>query len=246
MAEQLAAGRRPVQARSQATQSAIVTAALREFAAFGFDGASTRSIARRAEVNHALIAHHFGGKEGFYLAVFEAIADQVAGAMQPVAEAARQSLAAARQAGGDLHGTALAALEKILCGFAAMLGEEKTTAWARLILREQQDPGPAFDILYDSFMGRLLDLMSELVACLSDDALDDGDAAGADEARLCALTLMGQVLVFRAARAATLRHMGWRSIGEQEIRSICTQLRLNLAARFPPPKAGPSPEGNEP
>ncbi|MEL7451302.1 MAG: CerR family C-terminal domain-containing protein [Pseudomonadota bacterium] len=218
--------------RGDQTRQALLDAGTEIFGRDGFHAASSRSLAGAAQVNQALIGYHFGGKEGLYLAVFEFIADQVSASMQPVAAVARQSLEAARASGDELHATALGALEKILFGFAAMLGQEKTTAWARLILREQQDPGPAFDILYGSFMSRLLDLISELVACLTGDDPDD------DAPRLCALTLMGQVLVFRAARAATLRHMNWSSIGEKEIGEIQQQLRLNLAARFPAPAPG--------
>lgn len=51
------------QQRSVATKNSILVAALTEFANLGFEGASTRGIAERAEVNHTLITHHFGNKE---------------------------------------------------------------------------------------------------------------------------------------------------------------------------------------
>ena len=63
--------KRSEQARSRATKSAIIDAALVEFAHLGFDGATTRAIATRAEVNPALIAHHFGNKDDLWRAVAE-------------------------------------------------------------------------------------------------------------------------------------------------------------------------------
>lgn len=51
------------QQRAIETKQAILEAALHEFANKGFDGASTREIAERANVNHRLIGHHFGNKE---------------------------------------------------------------------------------------------------------------------------------------------------------------------------------------
>ena len=51
------------QQRAIDTKQAILESALREFADKGFDGASTREIAERANVNHRLIGHHFGSKE---------------------------------------------------------------------------------------------------------------------------------------------------------------------------------------
>lgn len=54
------------------TRAALLDAALEEFAAKGFAGARVRDIAQRAGVSKDLIAYHFGGKEGLYLAVQQA------------------------------------------------------------------------------------------------------------------------------------------------------------------------------
>jgi len=55
--------KRREQQRAVETKHSILVAALREFADKGFDGASTREIAERAQVNHRLIGHHFQNKE---------------------------------------------------------------------------------------------------------------------------------------------------------------------------------------
>jgi TetR/AcrR family transcriptional regulator len=51
------------------TRSALLDAALHEFASKGFAGARVRDIAARAGVSKDLIAYHFGSKDGLYLAV---------------------------------------------------------------------------------------------------------------------------------------------------------------------------------
>ena len=56
------------QERSLQTKNKILLAALTEFASTGFDGVSTRAIAKKAEVNHTLISHHFGSKEALWKA----------------------------------------------------------------------------------------------------------------------------------------------------------------------------------
>ncbi len=56
------------QQRAIESKQAIVTAALGEFADHGFEGVSTRGIAQRAGVNHRLINHYFGTKEGLWKA----------------------------------------------------------------------------------------------------------------------------------------------------------------------------------
>ncbi len=55
----------------------LLRTARRCFALRGFEATSVREIARRAEVDPALIAHHFGSKEALWLAVVEQIARQV-------------------------------------------------------------------------------------------------------------------------------------------------------------------------
>ena len=65
-----APGQRQVDA--DRSRAALLDAALEEFAAKGFAGARVRDIAQRAGVSKDLVAYHFGGKDGLYLAVQQA------------------------------------------------------------------------------------------------------------------------------------------------------------------------------
>ncbi|MBL0312687.1 MAG: CerR family C-terminal domain-containing protein [Holophagaceae bacterium] len=60
----------------------LIEAATVLFAAKGFDGVGLREIAAMAQANSAMVAYHFGGKEGLYLAAlragFERCPNQVA------------------------------------------------------------------------------------------------------------------------------------------------------------------------
>jgi TetR/AcrR family transcriptional regulator len=53
------------------TAASILDAALKEFAARGFSGGRVDRIAQRAGVNKGMIYHHYGSKEGLFLAVLE-------------------------------------------------------------------------------------------------------------------------------------------------------------------------------
>jgi AcrR family transcriptional regulator len=55
----------------EANRARIIKAAMAEFAARGFTGASMDSIAARTRTTRALINYYFGGKEQVYLAVLE-------------------------------------------------------------------------------------------------------------------------------------------------------------------------------
>lgn len=57
------------QVRSSETRASIIAAATTEFAAGGFNGATTRSIAARAGVRHNLVIYHFETKLGLWQAV---------------------------------------------------------------------------------------------------------------------------------------------------------------------------------
>lgn len=59
------------QDRATETRRKIVEAGATEFAVSGFDGATTRSIAARAEVPHGLVIYHFETKLGVWAAVTE-------------------------------------------------------------------------------------------------------------------------------------------------------------------------------
>jgi AcrR family transcriptional regulator len=57
------------QGRSMEKRNRILAAAAQEFAENGFDGATTRSIALRAGLRHALVIYHFETKIGLWQAV---------------------------------------------------------------------------------------------------------------------------------------------------------------------------------
>ena len=72
---------RKEQKRATETKTAVLNAALAVFGAKGFDGATTRGIAAKADVNHTVITHHFGSKEDLWKAaaghVFGLYADRI-------------------------------------------------------------------------------------------------------------------------------------------------------------------------
>ena len=79
--------KRAEQGRAQETKTKILSAALAEFALSGFDGASVRIIAKRAELNHALISHHFGDKDALWKATAEWIFNRYSERVQARQEA---------------------------------------------------------------------------------------------------------------------------------------------------------------
>lgn len=215
----------PAQTRGDATRDALIAAALKVFGRDGYHAASTRAIAKAAGVNLALIRYHYGGKQGLYLAVFGHIASRILERQRPAIAAIEAVLAEPDGALSRRERQAryLPPLLGFVDGMAAILTSRESTTWAQLILREQQAPTPAFALLYEKVMGRVLGMLTRLVQRLQGTEAD---------VRLQVATILGQALVFRAARAAILRLMGWRDIGEPELAAIRAQIRRNLAAQL--------------
>ena len=111
-----------------------------------------------------------------------------------------------------------------LANIARALLLEASDDWARIILREQMQPGPEFEILFSSSMGRMLAMLVRLTAIALD--RDPADT----ETRARALAMLGQVLVFRMARAAALRVLGWNKIGKDEFHVLERAIRANVDA----------------
>ncbi len=212
-------------ARGDHTRDALIQAATAIFARDGFHAASTRAIAEAASANQALIGYHFGGKQGLYLAVFDAIAADVqsragtlaVGLQRLLAEPETPLDAAARQA------RYLPPLMAVAEAWLGLLMSAKTEAWSQLIVREQQHPTEAFNRIYDAFMGRMLGLLSQLVLRLR----GDGDVR---RAKGIVVGVFGQVLVWRVARAGVLRHLGWQSVGQAEFAEALALVRANIKA----------------
>ena len=77
---------RSLSRQAEATRRALVAAGVEAFAEHGFEAASVRDITAKAAVNQGAITYHFGGKEGLYRAVLEAVRDKVSA--QPLLDAA--------------------------------------------------------------------------------------------------------------------------------------------------------------
>ncbi|MCC6983014.1 MAG: CerR family C-terminal domain-containing protein [Bauldia sp.] len=197
--------RRAKQDRGADTRARLVEAALDVFGHQGFEGATTREIAKAAEVNLAAIVYHFGSKEALYGAVAEHIVGQISARIgQPYAAVMQR----VDTLGPD---EARAAIRLLISNFVDMFmaSGDEAARWARFVIREQLDPTPAFDIIY-AFMGRMHEVATKLVAIAS------GGDPESPEMKVKAFTLLGQGMIFRVAQELVLRRLGRPALGEEE------------------------------
>jgi AcrR family transcriptional regulator len=189
-------------ARGRATRAKIVAAALEVFGACGFDGASTRMIADKARVNLPALAYYFGGKRGLYRACAEHIAARIESRLGPTVARIRAAL----EQGAVPRARRLALMQEFFDAFTDLLvGGREPDSWVLFIIREQAQPTAAFDILFERIMRRFAGTGAELVGGLMDLPPHD------PRVRARTLMFIGSVLVFRTAREASLRLLGWRN-----------------------------------
>ena len=207
------------------TRDRLLEAGLDIFGEHGFAAATTRMLAEKARVNLAAIPYHFGGKEGLYRAVVAHIGDRVHLGLDPLLEEIRTALA-----GGVLPAPAAGLLlEKLLGGLIDfVVGAPEAVRFSRIILREQMSPSAAYAIVFERIMQPLLESLAALLAAAR------GRQQADRELRLQAMTLLGQVLVFRFGRETVVRGIGlcgYSAAETEEIRDlILKQTRTLLAA----------------
>ncbi len=215
-----------IPSRGDVTRQALLRAATEIFGRDGYHAASTRSIAQEAGVNQALIGYHYGGKHGLYLAVFEEFNESVAARVAGVAAEVRSGLDLLSRDSDNRVEVCTEYIERILMTMLETMQEPGMRSWARLMMREQQDPTEGIGILYQGVFGEMQALLARAVALAAAEPLDS------QMARLRALMLLGEVVVFISARATTARQMGWQDIGPRELGLIRKQLHNNVQALF--------------
>ncbi|AMV70961.1 transcriptional regulator CecR [Desulfuromonas carbonis] len=193
------------------TRDRLLEAGLEVFGEYGYGGATTRLLAERARVNLAAIPYHFGGKEGLYQAVVTQIAGRVRQRLDPLLA----EIGSARRSGATDAAAALVLLERLLAALVEFIvGTPEAARFSHIVLREQLSPSAAYAIVFERIMQPLMEALAALVA-----AAGGGTVVGPWQ-RLQAMTLLGQVLVFRFGRETAVRGLGMSGYSAEETAAI--------------------------
>lgn len=192
----------------------LLDVAIDHFGRFGFEGASTRAIARDSGTAMSSITYHFGGKEQLYLESARHIGRCIAKLQSPALEAARASLSGTRE-------NAAEAVLGLIDSLARMMLQPASENWARFIMREQQAPTAAFDALYDEVMRDLSETLVALVRRIRP-RLEE------PEARAMAVLMIGQAMILRGGRAAVCRVLRIDTINDTAGELLRSRLRANI------------------
>jgi len=164
-----------------ATRERLLDAAEALFAERGFHAASVRDITHAATSNLAAVNYHFGGKANLYRAVFL----RRLGALRDLRVRAVEQ--AIERDGGDLESILLAFAHSFL---EPLVSGDAGKRWVRLSSRELLDPqlppGLFFDEIIQPTQASLARALKRLCPGLD-----------SEQARLCAQSLVGQLMHIR-------------------------------------------------
>lgn len=206
--------------KGEETRQRILNAALRAFGEAAFKAVTTRQIADTADVSLPTLQYYFGDKEGLYRACAEAIVERYR----------RRTTVAAARAAEALKGdcpaeTARARLKSLIAALAGFLvGSKEAEGWAQFVARELREPGPAFEILYDSLWRPGVEVTARLIARIR------GGVESDPRARIQALLLISSLLAFQSGRSIALRTLHWSTIGREELAMVVASLDAQIDA----------------
>lgn len=152
----------------------LLRTARRIFALRGYEATSVREIARQAEVDPALIAHHFGSKEALWLAVVE----QIKELLDPMLETA-----AALRADASL--SPRARVEGCLLAFIDRVFDQPDIGI--FFSTAATEEGERLNVLVDTMVRPFHDVCLPLFS----DAMDAGELRRCDPALLFSLLMQG-------------------------------------------------------
>jgi AcrR family transcriptional regulator len=176
----------PITPEDQTAQR-LLEAAGQVFAEQGFQSATVRDICARAAANVAAVNYHFGDKMGLYVAVLR----KSVGAES--AESFRQLAATNKDPEAALRAIIHQTLHRIL-------GMSDSSAWhARIMAHEIAQPSAALDRVVEEVIGPNYAVLRKVISRIL------GTPPGHDRTRLCAHSVIGQVIHYSQGRQVISR-----------------------------------------
>jgi AcrR family transcriptional regulator len=215
--------------RGEETRTRMLAVALELFAAGGFVGTSTRTIAERAEVNLPAIQYYFGSKEGLYRAVIEQFGRRIRAGVAPTAERIGVELAS-----GEASRDALVGLLCDMVGIviAIILDDTEPDRESRqkFFARMEVEPNAAVESVQNDVIRHVCAPCCAVIGRLTGRPPQD------ELVLLQAMTIIGQAKIF--CSWGTTRVLQWDSTGEGRIRLAQSVVRRNIQAIFREPARG--------
>jgi len=204
--------------RSTKTRSQLIEADIEVIGSVGYEGASTRALAKSANTTLSAIPCHFRGRRELYLAAAHMIAEYAASHFD-------ESLAALE---ADHVSDKAIRLEQALTNLMHVVREDaEPHSWTTFVARSTYDNDETFAVIYERAIAPMLERVVRTVSEIS------GRSPHDEALRLRISAIVMAVVSFRFRRGIMLRAMAWREIrpGSTEqiegmIRDLCRSVFL--------------------
>ncbi|MBG3876460.1 DUF1956 domain-containing protein [Desulfovibrio oxamicus] len=193
------------EARSVKTRSHLIEAAITVIGAVGYEGASTRALAKAAKTPLSAIPYHFGGKRELYLAAAQMIANYAACRFEEAVAILETAEAAEK---------AIRFEEALISILHIILKDAEPHSWTSFIARCAYDNDEAFALIYDRAIAQLLERLVQAASDVS------GRSLGDEALRLRISAILTAVISFRFLRGIMLHSMEWSQIQDDSIHQI--------------------------
>lgn len=200
-------------ARGEETRRRIIDVALRLFSERGFEGASTREIAKAAGVNAPALQYYFDNKEGVYRACAQYIADSLTAHFDPVVTRTQAVLDDPAATGEQLF-EAFGDMLDALTDFQLLPDDAEHR---RLFIAHEQighAPGVLFELFDQGQRPKMGELSARVLARYC--GMTEKDPLLA----MRVMMLCGQIMVFSLGRRTMLTKLGWERFGPEEVATI--------------------------
>ncbi len=209
-------------ARGEETRKRIIEASIAVFGERGYDAATTREIAQRAEVNPPALQYYFENKEGLYRACVDYMACTSSARFGPIIDKINAALDAGAQ--GEEAIALFCLLQDTIIDHLLGSGDMRS----RHLFMAREETGHAPDVGIDTLRRQVGEQLNgcgtAILARLS------GESAQSDMLKLKTLMLFGQVLVFHVARSKALATLGWTDFDAKKVLQLKTAMREQTQA----------------
>lgn len=207
--------------RGEQTRLRLIDVAISLFGQCGYEGASTREIARQAGVNTPALQYYFDNKEGLYRACAEHLMMAAEAYFTPVLDDIEVILKDPL-ADRETLIEAFLRLQETIADY--LLCDEQAQKRALFLAQEQAGHGGLADPLRSLNKQRVTQVGVAVVARLSGCDADD------PQTLLRLITTNGQLMVFHIMPRAAMESMGWQDFSGENLKMLKATVRAQTRA----------------
>lgn len=200
----------------------LIYAAIEVFGANAFEHASTRQIAKIANVNISAITYYFGGKDALYYELIKHLANIIEKKLdEKIITHSLSFVSEIKEDKSSLEVNQVSQFIQIIIDI--FLSDEISPNIIKIFMREQLSPSSAYEHIY-SVINKLYDYLKMMLVCAINIEEDS------DELLILAHSIFGQILIFRTHKVFFLKKIKLGKYDSALIKQISKSLLFQTIA----------------